>query len=611
MDRNQMVGLGLIAALLITYAIVFKPPVDEKDLTDTATIEQAATNTAANDIQQQEKEAAQQVQDTVKTDYNEEFGVFAAGAQGEATDLVIENDVATFTFSSKGGIIKSVELKDFKTWDDNPLILFDETSTSQDLILQTVKGNINLANLYFKASQSGTSLVKGDSLQFKYTMDLGAGNSIEQIYTIAGDSYELGYQIKINGLNSTIIGDQMNFVWVHKMRRYEKNLSDSRIKTTIKWYTVAEDLDDLKATNNEIQQEQLTEPIKWLSFDQKFFNAGIISEKGFSGALVSTEVPVEDTTLVKNGEMRLAIPVADLYSGSQLKYYFGPNNYRILKDVTPGYKENIYLGYKMVSWVNKLIIIPLFQFLEKYISNYGVIIMIIVLIIKLALFPLTRKSYLSMAKMKALKPELDELKEKVGGDQQKMQQEQMKLYREMGVNPISGCIPMVLQMPILFAMFFFFPNSIELRGESFLWATDLSTYDVLFNLPFTIPFYGSHVSGFTLLMTVSTILYTWSNNQVSTVQGPMKSIGYFMPIIFMFVLNSYSSGLSFYYFVSNIITFGQQAIIRRFVDEDKIRATLHENKKNNANKGKSKFQQRLEDAMKASQEAQKKKKPKK
>ena len=185
-----------------------------------------------------------------------------------------------------------------------------------------------------------------------------------------------------------------------------------------------------------------------------------------------------------------------------------------------------------------------------------------------------------------------------------MQQEQMALYRQFGANPFQGCLPMVLQMPILFAMFFFFPNSIELRQQSFLWAHDLSTYDVLINLPFTIPFYGAHVSGFTLLMTISTILYTWSNNQVSSVQGQMKNIGYFMPIIFMFVLNSYSSGLSFYYFCSNIITFGQQALIRRFVDDGKIREKLEENKEKNSNKKKSKFQTRLEEAMKASQEAQ-------
>jgi len=260
-----------------------------------------------------------------------------------------------------------------------------------------------------------------------------------------------------------------------------------------------------------------------------------------------------------------------------------------------------------VSWVNKLIIVNLFSWLESFIGNYGVIIIIIVLIIKLCLFPLSRKSYLSMAKMKALKPELDLMKERLGDDKQKIQQEQMQLYRQVGVNPISGCLPVVLQMPFLFAMFFFFPNALALRGESFLWAQDLSTYDVLFYIPFEIPFYGNHVSGFTLLMTISTILYTWSNNQVSAVQGPMKTIGYVMPLIFMFVLNSYASGLCFYYFVSNIFTFGQQTVIRRFVDEDKIRATLEENKKKNANKGQSKWQQKLGQAMKASQEAQKQK----
>jgi len=213
-----------------------------------------------------------------------------------------------------------------------------------------------------------------------------------------------------------------------------------------------------------------------------------------------------------------------------------------------------------------------------------------------------------MAKMKVMKPELDELKEKVGGDQQKFQQEQMKLYQQVGVNPLSGCIPMLLQMPILFAMFYFFPGSIELRQEPFLWADDLSTYDSIMTLPFTIPLYGNHVSLFVLLMTASTILYTWSNNQMSTVQGPMKSMSYMMPVIFMFVLNGFPASLSFYYFVSNIITFGQQAIIRRFVNEDKIKAVLDENRTKNKGKKKSKFQQRLDAAMEASKEAQKKKK---
>jgi YidC/Oxa1 family membrane protein insertase len=215
-----------------------------------------------------------------------------------------------------------------------------------------------------------------------------------------------------------------------------------------------------------------------------------------------------------------------------------------------------------------------------------------------------------MAKTKVLKPELDEMKAKFPDDMQKQQKEQMKLYQQVGVNPLSGCIPMVLQMPILFAMFYFFPGSIELRQESFLWANDLSTYDSILDLPFTIPLYGDHVSLFVLLMTASTILYTWSNNQVSSVQGPMKSMSYMMPFIFMFVLNSFPAALSFYYFIANIVTFGQQALIRKFVDEDKILAILNENRLRNKDKKKSKFQLKLEQAMKASEESSKKKKKK-
>jgi YidC/Oxa1 family membrane protein insertase len=256
--------------------------------------------------------------------------------------------------------------------------------------------------------------------------------------------------------------------------------------------------------------------------------------------------------------------------------------------------------------VNKYIIVNLFAFLEDYFTNYGVIIILIVLLIKMVLFPLTYKSYMGMAKMRVIKPEIDELKEKYGDDATKMQQEQMKLFSQLGVSPISGCLPLVLQMPFLFAMFFFFPNAIELRQESFWWADDLSTYDTFINLPFTIPFYGAHVSLFTLLMTVSQIVYTHFNNQLTTATGPMKNLGYIMPVMFMFVLNSYPAGLSFYYFVSNMVTFGQQALIKLFVDDKKIREKVEENKVKNVNKKKSKFQQRLEDAMRSADTAKKK-----
>ncbi len=604
MDRNQTIGLVLIAVILIVYSLVFRPPSQEEPLefADTASVEQVNPGTPVQETQP--TEIINQSENA--SELSAKFGPFAAAMQGEEQSFVIETEKAKYTFSNKGGRIQAVDLTEYLTFDKKPLILFDETTAQQALNIVTTKGIIDLNSLYFSTNSSNKTVSANGTTTVKFVANLGDGSSVEKTYTISSEKYDIDYQIKINGLRNSIISDDATLVWSDTMKRFEKNLEDARNKTTLRYFTLSEDSDNLSATSKDPQREIITDTVKWLSFSQKFFNSGIISEKGFTGATIGS-TPGLDSATVKSGLMELSMPITDLYEGANLRYYFGPNSYKGLKEVTEGYEDNVYMGYKLVSWVNKYIIVELFGFLEKYISNYGVIIMIIVLLVKLALFPLSRKSYLSMAKMKALKPELDAMKEKLGGDAQKMQQEQMKLYRQVGVNPISGCIPLVLQMPILFAMFFFFPNSIELRQQSFLWATDLSTYDVLINLPFTIPFYGSHVSGFTLLMTLSTLLYTWSNNQVSSVQGPMKSIGYFMPIIFMFVLNSYSSGLSFYYFVSNIITFGQQTLIRRFVDEDKIRATLEENKKKNVNKKKSKFASRLEDAMKASQEAQRQK----
>lgn len=603
MDRNQTIGLVLIAVILIVYSLVFRPPSQEEPLefADTTSIEQVNPGSPVQETQP--TEAINQPEDA--SALTSQFGLFAPAMQGEERTFTIETDKAKYKFSNKGGAIEAVELKEYLTFDQEPLVLFDENTGQRVLNLPTTKGNVDLNSLYFESNGSNRTVGADGSVSVRFVANLGDGNSIEQIYTITSGKYVVDYQLKINGLKRDIIGNELTMAWAIAMQRYEKNIEDSRNKTTLRYYTLEEDSDNLSATSKDPQQETIG-GVKWLSFSQKFFNSGIISEKGFNQAIVGSTVGTDSAT-IKEGLMELSIPVADVYEGANFTYYYGPNSYKGLKKVTEGYEDNVYMGYIFVSWVNKYIIVELFSFLERYISNYGLIIMIIVLIVKLVLFPLSRKSYLSMAKMKALKPELDAMKEKLGGDQQKMQQEQMKLYRQVGVNPISGCIPLVLQMPILFAMFFFFPNSIELRQQSFLWATDLSTYDVLLNLPFTIPFYGSHVSGFTLLMTLSTLLYTWSNNQVSSVQGPMKSIGYVMPLIFMFVLNSYSSGLSFYYFVSNIITFGQQTLIRRFVDEDKIRATLEENKKKNVNKKKSKFASRLEDAMKASQEAQRQK----
>jgi YidC/Oxa1 family membrane protein insertase len=341
--------------------------------------------------------------------------------------------------------------------------------------------------------------------------------------------------------------------------------------------------------------DQVNKPLKWVAFKQRFFTSGIIAHDGFQSGNLAQDTPLDESA-EKNMYATLVLP-----TNGEVSYYFGPNNYNILRRVAPDFDKNVDMGYFFVSWVNKYIIVNLFHWLENFFDNYGVIIILIVFIIKLFLLPLTYKSYIGMAKMRVIKPEIDELKEKYGEDQAKMQQEQMKLFSKLGVSPISGCLPMLLQMPFLLAMFFFFPNSIELRQESFLWAHDLSTYDSIINLPFTIPFYGAHVSLFTLLMTLSQLAYTHFNNQLTTAQGPMKNIGYIMPVVFMFVLNSFPAALSFYYFVSNMVTFGQQALIKQFVDDDKIRQKIEESKIKNANKKKSKFQMRLEEAMKAAE----------
>lgn len=606
MDKNSAIGLVLIAGLLIIYSVVYRPPAEETPVVDSTQVEdvnsQMGTPTEQPSLQEEEPQEA-----TDQIDYDNVYGVFAPMLQGVSETFTIETDLATYTFNTKGGVIEQVVLKNYKSYNGDPLLLTSPENSQQDWLIQSVNGNLNLSDFYFEGVTQNRTLSGEDTYTVSLKSTAADGGSIAYTYTFAANSYEVGFKAKVNGLSNSLLGETVNFKWAKNMSRFESNLDDARNNTTITYYTLEEDFDELKAISKDPESEILNEPIKWASFNQKFFNAGIIAEQGFSNASLNTATPTADTAIVKSGLAELGLPLARLYEGADFTYFYGPKQYKTLKSVGNDYQENVYMGYAFVSWVNKYILVELFAFLEGSIANYGIIIMIIVLIVKMVLFPLTRKSYLSMAKMKVLKPELDELKEKHGGDMQKMQQEQMALYRQVGVNPISGCIPMVLQMPILFAMFFFFPNSIELRQESFLWAHDLSTYDVLINLPFTIPFYGSHVSGFTLLMTISTIVYTWSNNQVSSVQGPMKNIGYFMPIIFMFVLNSYSSGLSFYYFVSNVVTFSQQALIRKFVDEDKIRQTLMENKKKNANKKKSKFQTRLEEAMKASQEAQKQK----
>lgn len=593
MDRNQATGLILIALLVILYFQFFAPEPPKPD-----TKEQAQNEQIDNNVQQDSviTEPTPVNDSLVNEEHKKRFGIFAVGAQGSEELTNIETEDLDMVFSNKGAIPTHTVLKQFKNSDGEPLVLFDKANNQFKLTASTAGRNINLTNLYYETSKREVN----DTTILTYTLNLGAGKSVQHIYSIPKTGYQVGYDLKLKGLENDITKDQLIFDWDDKMIAQEKDIELSRRNSTINYYTLADGFDHLTERSNELQEESIEGGVKWVSLKQRFFLAAIVAKNSFSKGKFSTSVDPLDSSTVKEAKVTLAIPKEDATSGkASFTYFFGPNDYYLLGEVAPEFERNLSLGWPPMKWVNKFVIIPLFNFLSSFIGSYGIIIMIMVLIIKLALSPLSYKSYVSMAKMKVLKPELDDIKEKHGDDMSKAQQEQMKLYQKVGVNPVSGCIPMLLQMPILLSMFYFFPQSIELRQESFLWASDLSTYDSILNLPFNIPFYGDHVSLFVLLMTTSTILMTYSQQQVSTVQGPMKAFSYMMPLIFMFVLNSYPAALSFYYFISNLVTFGQQTLIRRFIDEDKIKEILEENKKRNANKKKSKFQMRLEEAMKA------------
>ncbi|MBK7651908.1 MAG: membrane protein insertase YidC [Flammeovirgaceae bacterium] len=533
----------------------------------------------------------------------QQYGSLSSLLTGNESLTSIENADLRIQVSNQG-FIKEVELKKFKTYSQTPLYLAKDGNNHFSLLTTYEGKEVDLYKLFYSVSSSK----KNDTTLVTLTANTSETGFVKHVYAIPPSGYQIGYQIQTSDL--VLSGKNLTYRWNDQVPLQEKAIADSRTKTTINYYDVNGDFDHLTQTATDLKTEMLATPVKWVAIRQKFFISAILAKNSFSGGEVKTVANVHDSLVVKDASLELYIPAEDVSTNkASFRYYFGPNDYKVLPTVAEGFSRNLDLGWPPMLWINKFVIIPIFHFLEGFVGSYGLIIVILVLFVKILLLPLSYKSYLGMAKMKLLKPELDLIKEKNGENMTQNQQDQMKLYQQAGVNPFSGCIPLLLQMPILFSMFYFFPVSIELRQKPFLWAEDLSTYDSIINLPFTIPVYGSHVSLFVLLMTASTIIYTWQNNQLSNVQGPMKSMGMIMPVIFMFVLNSFSAGLSFYYFVSNLITFAQQAIIKRFVDEDKIIAVMEDHKKKMLAGGgtgkKSSFMSKLEQAMKASEEARK------
>ncbi len=590
MDRNSAIGLTLIAVLLLVYFNFFAPE-PPKEVPATITTETTDSLTHYTPT----------VADTAKA-----AGPLGFLQAGEEKLTKIETNDMIVTFSNRGGIIESLELKKFKTYYKDPLLLVSPKANQFKLNATFEGKELDLYSIFYEAETRNGA---GDTAFVTFTSRIAEGKVVRQMYAIPSNGYVINYAIGSTGLAESLNGDRLTLEWVDHIPNQEKDIAPVRTNSTVTWYTAKEDFNKISESSADPESETITEPLKWVNIKQMFFSNAIIAKNTFTGGDVSTSANIADPTVAKTAKVKLFIPKADVIAGTaKYELFFGPNQYDLLTSITEGFGSNLALGWPPVSWVSKFVIIPIFHFLESFISNYGIIIMIMVIIIKLLLTPLSYSSYLGMAKMRLLKPELDLIKEKNGDNMTQAQQDQMKLYQQAGVNPFAGCIPLLLQMPILFAMFYFFPVSVELRQQPFLWADDLSTYDSIAQLPFTIPFYGDHVSLFVLLMTASTLIYTWQNNQLTSVTGPMKSMSLIMPVIFLFVLNSFSAGLSFYYFVSNLVTFAQQAIIKRFVDEDKIKAVMEDHKKKMATGTgtKSKFMTKLGEAMKASEEARRK-----
>ena len=532
-----------------------------------------------------------------------QYGVFASAIRSEGGFITLENNKVELQLSLKGGRVFSARLKDYRTHDSLPLILFSGDSTIFGFNFFTVDNRaIQTNNLYFKPVTPDTSyVVTTDPQSVILRLMAGPDNYIEYKYTLAPDKYMVDFDVTFKSMEKIIASNQnsLSLDWRMYIPQQEKDRPNESNYSTIQYKHFQDDVEGLKMRSSKDEKAEITTKLSWIAFQDQFFSSVLITNDFFINGSVSSQILAAGDH-IKYFTTELGVPFNPVSSSSiSLKMYFGPNHINTLRKEGFELERLVFLGKNIISWINRFMIIPIFNWLDNYIGNYGIIILILTIIIKIVLFPLTFKSFQSQAKMGVLKPMVEELGKKFPKkeDAMKKQQATMELYKRAGVNPMGGCLPMLLQMPILFAMFRFFPVSIELRQEHFLWATDLSTYDSILTLPFTIPMYGNHVSLFTLLMTASTLLtMKMSGTTPGQDQPGMKMMMYMMPVMFMVILNNFSSGLTYYYFLTNMISWGQNIISKRFIDEKKVLATLEENKKKPVKK--SKWQQRLEDAAK-------------
>jgi len=625
MDKNTIIGFSLIGLILLGFWQLNKPNEKEvqaqKRYNDSIALVQQAkvqAETAINKTATVSKDSA------IGTDtaaISNSFGDFSASAKGEEKFYTLENELIKLTISSKGGRIYSAQLKNYKTHDTLPLMLFDGKESSMGFTLVTKNNRVlNSKDLYFEPVSAVTKDASGNQTLIMRLKTTGTAY-MDFAYTLPAKNYMLSFGIKANGMTAVMPAgiNSLDMQWSSKIRQQESSRKTENRYSAVEYKYVADDVEKLSESKNE--EKELPNKVKWIAFKDQFFSSILIANQDITSATLKTKVEDETSKYLKAYEAEMSVafdPTGKVPTTFQL--FLGPNQYKLLSsyddksDSKLGLNKIIPLGWGIFGWVNRYAIIPMFNLFSKFLSNFGLIILLMTIAIKLVLSPLTYKSYISSAKMRVLKPEIDEINARIPADKAaERQKATMDLYGKVGVSPMSGCLPSLLQMPILIALFNFFPASIELRQQSFLWAKDLSSYDAIFSWSTHIPLIGNHISLFCILMTITSVVYTHLNMASSGGQEQipgMKWMMYLMPVAFMFMFNDYASGLSYYYFIATLFSVIQTYIIRTTVDEKKLLAQLHAKRASNAKKPAKKggFMDRLEKMQREQQKTVKGKK---
>lgn len=589
-DRNTLLGVALIFAMVGGYFYMTKKKIEsqqkeeqlrqkfQKPTTSDSSKSTATINTPAPVV------SAPKLSDSTASANTPTI------VRGE--DIILENEVVRVTINALGGKIHDIQLKKYTSYTEKPLTLLSDSFTDWNFAFQTQTGVLSSQNTSFSVQKKSAT-----------GLDLVAANGLQVQYTLAPNSYKLTQKWDVPNIQNSAAH---KLTIQTRMNRGEVNLERERLYSTIYYLPQGQDLaQSLDKSKNEEKIE--SQPLSWVSFGQQFFNFSMVPSAGISNATLNSYYMTDDQQYVKKYKLEATLAPSDKLT---MEYYMGPSDYKMLKSMDKDLELIVPLSQDFIlfRWMkifNIYLIIPIFDFLSKFFSNYGIIILIMTLLIKIITAPLQYKTYKSGVAMKILKPDIEKLRAKIGDDQQKFAIEQQKLFSQAGVNPFGGCLPMLLQMPILFAMFSFFPSSIDLRHQPFLWANDLSTYDSILNLSFHIPLYGSHVSLFTILTAVTQLGTTLYSQRLQPSSGPqaeqMKIMAYMMPVVFLFMFNSFPAALTYYYFLQNILSVIQQWIFTTFIiKEDVVRAEMEATRKNP--KKPSGFQAKMQEMMAQAEE---------